>query len=212
MGLSKLLSDTRLAIVNLAKVRGGITASQAVDATGLSKSTIREHLHRLEELGLVESTADRSGRGRPSHLYSLTDLGERLFPSRDGEVARELVAFLHEKGEADLITEFFETFWRHRRQEFRLRCELDGAETLAEKLDVLDTLLDEQGFLPDIELDDGDVTICESHCPFSETVKATGIPCRLEAEFMESIVGAEPHRVTFRPDGASACTYTFDVD
>lgn len=211
MALSDLLSESRLEIVNLAKARGEISIDDVVEELGLAKTTIRQHLNRLDQLGLVEKSSKREGRGRPKLIYSLTDTGERLFPSGDAEIARELVKYLQKTGNDELIRKFFEEFWKRRRSEFQLRCDATGADTLEEKLQVLYELLDEQGFMPEIDFNGDTASIRECNCPFSETVKASRIPCELEAQFMQWIVDADAERVAFIPDGASACTYDFDL-
>ena len=212
MPLSDLLSESRLNIVNLAKSRGEISIDDAVEELGLAKTTIRQHMGRLENIGILESESRREGRGRPKLVYTLTPTAEGLFPSGDAEIARELVEFLGETGNIDLVEAFFEKFWERRRAEFDLRCQAAGAESLPEKLEVLEELLEEQGFMPDIDCDGDSATIRECNCPFPETVEATRIPCRLEAQFMRWIVGSETDRVEFIPDGAPACTYAFELE
>lgn len=212
MALSKLLSESRLDIVNLTKARGELSIDEAVDQLGLAKTTIRQHFNRLEQLGLVERKSRRQGRGRPKLVYNLTETGERLFPSGDKDIARELVRFLVDRGDEDAVEEFFANYWERRKSEFKLRVDAAGARTTDERLEVLRELLAEQGFMPEIDQSGNETCIKECNCPFSETVKSTRLPCRLEAEFMQWVVGDSAERVEFIPDGATACTYSFTED
>src|SRR5258708_14313173 len=56
----------------LAGSTGGCSAKELADSLGLHANTVRLHLYRLREAGLVEVEAIHRGRvGRPTHIYSL---------------------------------------------------------------------------------------------------------------------------------------------
>lgn len=209
-GLALVSSDTRRRLLQLIKRRGSLSIDEAMDALELARTTVREHLLRLEEKDLVERfTEPTEGRGRPSHHFRMTRRGSALFPSRDGELARNLVAFLQEQGADDLVLSFFEAFWEERTQRVQERlAEVDADDTEA-RLDVLRSILEEEGFMPEIEADGDAVVVRECNCPFPETVKRTKLPCRLESAFHAALFGTEPERVSYIPEGRSACTYEF---
>ncbi len=51
--------------------------SELASATEVTATAVRQRLSRLMGQGLIERQTSRAGRGRPSHAYSLTDLGRR---------------------------------------------------------------------------------------------------------------------------------------
>lgn len=205
--LDLLSSDTRRQLLQLVKRKGSLSLDDAMDALGMARTTVREHLLRLERNGLVERSTERSGRGRPSLRYAMTPKGNVLFPSRDGELMNRLLAFLHEQGAEDLVHAFFETYWRERTERVKQRLEAVSEDDLDGRLELLAEILDEEGFMPQIDRSEGTVTIRECNCPFPESVKQTRIPCRLEAAFYEAVLGAAVERSAYIPDGHAACTY-----
>ena len=56
-----------------------------------------------------------------------------------------------------------------------------------------------------------EVVIRECNCPFPGAVEKTSLPCRLEANFIASVLGQEARRVSYIPEGHAACTYTFPL-
>ncbi|MFP5486814.1 MAG: helix-turn-helix transcriptional regulator [Acidimicrobiia bacterium] len=74
LDLFKTLGDnTRYAIyLELARTPRPLTTSEIADTIGLHPNTIRPHLERMRDAGLVEVRAGARGEiGRPQHRYSL---------------------------------------------------------------------------------------------------------------------------------------------
>jgi predicted ArsR family transcriptional regulator len=206
---SLLPTETKGELLLLIKQRGTISLDDAEEATGLTRTTLREHLSQLERDGLVERSTMRHGRGRPSLRYSITPEGERLFPSRDHLLLGRLLEFLEDNGEGDLIDVFFAQFWEQRLRDAEYRMADIPQDDKRARLAVIETLLEEQGFMPEIVENVEGILIRECNCPFPEAVKRTRLPCILEARFFERILNERVGRVTYIPDGSPACTYQF---
>lgn len=74
LALFKTLGDnTRYAIyLELARAPRPLTTAEIADTIGLHPNTVRPHLERMREVGLVEmSVSGRGEIGRPQHRYSL---------------------------------------------------------------------------------------------------------------------------------------------
>src|SRR3954452_4382060 len=56
---------------------GAVTISVLVAEMGGTATAVRQRLQRLMADGLVERHAEKKGRGRPNHRYSLTEQWER---------------------------------------------------------------------------------------------------------------------------------------
>ncbi|MEJ2668384.1 MAG: ArsR family transcriptional regulator [Deinococcales bacterium] len=68
------------------KVQGPSSVRQLVAATGLSANAVRHHLTRLAGERIVEEHDQRTGVGRPAHVYALTLAAEGAFPKRYPEL------------------------------------------------------------------------------------------------------------------------------
>jgi predicted ArsR family transcriptional regulator len=190
--LSELFSESQAQILLAIKQQGEVTAATLADSVELAVTTVRQHLNRLQNQGLLEHRSEARGRGRPTHLYRLSERAQRLFPSIDAA-----------------IDAFFRDFWDERTEEFQRRLDQADGSDLEVRLEILEAFLTEQGFMPEIDHDNGEVTIRECNCPLSEAVESTRLPCRLEAEFLELVVGQSLERVAYMPDGHESCTYQF---
>ncbi|MDT0631566.1 transcriptional regulator [Rubrivirga sp. S365] len=201
-------AGTKGELLLLMKRRGEVSLDDAQAATGLTRPTLRQHLGGLERDGLVVRSTQRQPRGRPSLRYALDPSAETLFPSRDGLLLGRLLDYLLDRGEDDMVRDFFERYWDERLRDVQARLRQVPAGDDAGRLAALGDVLREQGFMPEIRRN-GSVTIRECNCPFPEAVKRTRLPCRLEAAFYERLFDDPIERVTYIPDGFAACTYEF---
>src|SRR3954453_6505441 len=71
--LKALRDETRFSMYQeLASSTAPVTASQLADRLGIHANTVRLHLERLREAGLVDvEPVHRGTVGRPQHVYSL---------------------------------------------------------------------------------------------------------------------------------------------
>ena len=106
-------APTRRAVLDLLKRNGEQTVAQLGAALGVSGVAVRRHLEVLEHVGLVRQTTRAQGRGRPAHVYTLTELGHDLFPRN----YHQLVAQLLEAATSELGPEAVERLFDHRQQE-----------------------------------------------------------------------------------------------
>ncbi len=194
LDLLKTLGDnTRYAIyLELARSPVPLSTAAVSDSLGLHVNTVRPHLERMREVGLVEVAVDHTGGpGRPQHRYSLAvdapSLG--LEPPAFPMLARMLLGAAARAGasSADAAAAGFE----------------HGAEAAAIArpgvpcTDALDGLLAQLGFDPErVDDADGSTTVGFAHCPFRELAEANPeLVCALHrglvAGFVEGVGGAE---------------------
>jgi len=65
--------STRMEVLELLRRKGRSSAETMAQDLGLTTNAVRQHLTNLERDGLVVSQPERSGRGRPSLLFALTE-------------------------------------------------------------------------------------------------------------------------------------------
>src|SRR5690625_4004718 len=145
-----MITGSKKQLLDLIKKRGTLSVDEAVKKTLLAKTTLREHFLQLERDGLIKREYIRSGPGRPSLHYHLTTAGNRLFPSQESALIRELLAWLKERGEQETMEAFFENFWEERLQDARSHMDAASAGDLPARLEALKEYLKEEGFMPEI--------------------------------------------------------------
>jgi predicted ArsR family transcriptional regulator len=77
-------------IVGLLRETGSMCVAELAQATDVTPTAVRQRLSRLMDQGLVGRHTLRSGRGRPSHRYVLTEKGQRQSGSNFVDLAMVL--------------------------------------------------------------------------------------------------------------------------
>ncbi len=206
-----LLSEAKAALIDMMKVEGEISVDDAVDELELAKTTIRQHLQLLEQYGLVKRRQQRQGRGRPRIMYSLTEDAREFYPNLEGDLLRELVAYLIQQGHLAIVDDFFRTQWEKDEQKLLAQTRATGGSWQA-RMDVLGAFLSERGFLPEVGEDGQSYTVKVCNCPYRSAVSATRLPCRLESDLLENISGRRVDRVEYILDGDPCCVYEFGAE
>jgi len=199
------LPTTRRAILTAIKRSGPTTTSELANQLGITVAAVRQQLHRLGEDGLVHHHPDPDGRGRPAHRYELTPSAEALFPKRYGDLTAELLGYLG----GPQSPEVGQLFERRRKRR------LDGATprladlSLDEQVGELTRILDEDGYLADVEvLVGGGWRITEHNCAILTVATGYRQACSSELEFIRAALpGATVERVAHLMDGAHVCAY-----
>ncbi len=209
-----MFTGSKKEIVDLIKRKGTLSIDEAVEHIELAKTTLREHFLQLERDGYVEREYIRSGPGRPSLQYQLTPKGNSLFPSSESALIREMIKYLKSKGEEQTIEDFFEVFWEERLEKARKRIDEAPESDPEVRIKILMEMLEEEGFMPEFELDENTekLTVKECNCPFSEVVKETRLPCKLEEMFYKKLFNENAERTTYIAEGDHSCTYNIPTD
>jgi predicted ArsR family transcriptional regulator len=183
--LKALGDNTRYAIyLELARSPLPLTTAEVADVLGLHVNTVRPHLERMREVGLLRvDTGGRGAVGRPQHRYSIADdapaLG--LEPSPFPMLARVLLRAAAEGGlDPDELADAG-------REQGRADARSWAAGTPA-----LEALVVEQaklGFDPAVVEDDERATMAFAHCPFRALAEQhPDLVCRLHCGLVEGLV------------------------
>jgi predicted ArsR family transcriptional regulator len=195
--LKTLGDNTRYAIyLELARSVRPLATAEVAETLDLHANTVRPHLERMRDLGLVEVTTVSTGSvGRPQHRYALAadapSLG--LEPPAFPTVTRVLLNAAVTAGVAP--EELVEAGREQGRTDFARR----GADRPADLVDALEGELEAFGFDP-ARADDGDaVTIAFTHCPLRELAEAhPDLVCAMHRGMVEGFLdcgsGAEVRR------------------
>jgi len=204
-----MFTGSKKEIIDLIKRNGTLSMDEAVGEIDLAKTTLREHFLQLERDGYVERDYVRSGPGRPSLQYQLTSKGNSLFPSSESKLIRNIINYLKSKGSEQLVEDFFEDFWDQRLKEAQERIEGSSAEDPESKIKVLMRMLEEEGFMPEFSIGESEesLKVKECNCPFSEVIKETRLPCKLEEMFYKKLFSEKAERTSYIAEGDYSCTY-----
>jgi predicted ArsR family transcriptional regulator len=182
--LKALGDETRFSMYReLAGATRGCSAQELADSLGLHANTVRLHLDRLREAGLVEVEAIHRGTvGRPSHVYSLAPGAPGLgFDPPSYTLLSGLLAALAERVGADgtEATEIGRAWGVEAGRRTRSR---SCVKALVGELERL-------GFEPETETAGGTTDVAFMRCPFRELAEAyPELVCNLHRGISEGIV------------------------
>ncbi len=199
------LPPTRRALLTALKRGGPATAAELAKPLGLGVAAVRQQLGRLAEDGLVGRRPEPEGRGRPRHRYQLTGAAEALFPKRYGDLTTELLGYLGGPAGPEVDRLFDE----RRRRRLRGAAPRLAGRSLAAQVAELTRVLDEDGYLADVEeLEGGGWRIVEHNCAILTVATGYRQACSSELEFIRAALpGARVERVAHLMDGAHVCAY-----
>src|SRR5258708_11871135 len=99
--------STRMEVLELLRRKGHASAEAIAAELLVPPNAIRQHLTNLERDGFVVSSPEKSRRGRPSLLFSLTERADSVFPKRYGQLATMVLQEVQEMGGPDALDEVF---------------------------------------------------------------------------------------------------------
>lgn len=187
--VQRQMQSTRREILTTLKKRGGMTADELSEVLGITAMGVRRHLMTLERDGLVQYRPVQRGVGRPSYVYSLTELADDLFPKRYDELANELLNLVEVLEGEEKVEELFA-----RRME---RLEAAYAPYLADK-DLADQIAEltriqnENGYLAEWEqVDDNTFVFVEHNCVIAKVAQACHFACDYELNLLNRLLDAD---------------------
>lgn len=201
------VGPTQQRILELLKRRGSLTVGEIGDALDLSAGTVREHLNALGSIDLVARCGTRrDGPGRPYVLYALTPAAERLFPDNSREMLTELVRYLVDSKQIEILERFFVDRVEARKKEALARVH---GMTGRERTEEVARIMSENGFMAEVVNSPGGalpvLKLC--HCPIRDAVSVTRLPCAAELNFVRELLGESLLRTDFMPAGGHSCSY-----
>ncbi len=198
------MSETRMRILQLLKMRSSMTVSELTEALHISAMGVRQHLTILEEEGLVEYHSEKHGRGRPHHLYSLTDDANSLFPTTYANFAVGLMNEVAKFNGPGFINKVFRSRMKSQLQMYQER--LDGKD-LVERIKELARIRDEEGYMARFDENDTDYVLIEHNCPIAAIAQEYPHVCEIELGLFRQSLGTKVYRVEHLMQGSHRCCY-----
>lgn len=181
----------------------GGTVQEICEAVGVTATAIRQRLGRLEGQGLVVRETVRAGRGRPHHVYRVSDEGLRQLGENYRDLALILWRALHQIEDSSvraailsqISDEFVQRYGR-----------FVPAESMQDRMHQLQRELTSHGY--DVEIADGELPVLrENSCPYQDLASADPSICEMEADVYSRILNADVSLTQCVLDGHSCCEF-----
>jgi DeoR family suf operon transcriptional repressor len=204
-----MASETREIILKTLRTRGSCTVKDLADAAGISPVSVRHHLSSLQADDLIESEEVRHGVGRPRHVFSLTEDGYELFPTRYYRLTNRLLGELKETLTDSSVESLFSNVAASMAEDYG--SQLEGLP-LEQRLKRLVELLNEEGFNADIERQGDDVILRELSCPYFHVGQSHPEVCLIDQAFIARALSLPVERVRCLLDGDAHCAFTIPIE
>jgi predicted ArsR family transcriptional regulator len=183
------------------------TIHELCDEIGVTATAVRQRLARLTAAGFVVRKEEHEGRGRPHHVYSVSESGLRELGDNYAELATILWNELKNIPDARTRRAIFDRIQETLAERYGRG--VDG-RTVSQRVEQLKTRLAESGF--DVEVDSqGRLPILrENNCPYYDLASSDPAICELEHKVFERVLGttlALTHRCV---DGHNCCEFQAD--
>ena len=196
-------SDRQL--LDLLGQRGALSVSQMVRATGVTATAVRQRLNRLLGQRLIQREVSRTGRGRPSHRYSLTEKGRHETGSNFADLAIVLWDEIRSIADPAVRRGLLERLAKRMAQGYADRIQGD---TLDRRLESLRHLFAERNVAMEVDRT-GELPVLRAvSCPYPELAEHDRSVCSMEKILFSELLGHGVKLSECRLDGATCCTFT----
>ncbi|OYT71584.1 MAG: hypothetical protein CFK52_07515 [Chloracidobacterium sp. CP2_5A] len=197
--------DTREKIVFLLKTRAPLSVEDLATELSTSGVNVRRYLDALERDGLAESTVQRRERGRPVHLYRLTERADELFPHAYDVVSVEILQQIERRFGREVVTSIL----RGRADTIttKIKPRLTG-KPLKKRVEEFARAFEEMGYLVRVENGAPDeYVVVMHHCPVLLIARDFPEVCDGDCVIASESLDAEVTRQCALSEGASCCRF-----
>lgn len=203
------VSSQQEVLNQLMERRSGATLDELVSAIGLSRTAVNQHLMALEREGHVRKIGLRKTRGRPQHVYALTEEGAHLFPKQYSWFSKLLIQTLRDQIGGEQIGQYM----------YDLGVKLSAnliprlvGKNREERIAEIVKIMNETGFIAKtVSPADSDKlprVECKN-CVYHDLSKDYPEVCRFDIGFLSGLMGAEVEHQECMQRGGGACRFRF---
>ena len=182
------MKSTREKILKTLLNYPGSTIISLSEAVGINGISIRHHLNALEAEGLITSSEERHGVGRPHLVYALTERGVEKFPTGYINLSKRLITQIKQNFTNSEIEEIFEAIADKMADSEKHRCQ---GKSLRERMKVLIPILKKEGFVIETQENSEVFTLTSFNCPYYKIAIDHPEICLIDQKLISKIVAAD---------------------
>jgi predicted ArsR family transcriptional regulator len=182
---------------------GPSTASVLGERLGLTPAGIRRHLDALLADGIVEAREMRTGaivgRGRPSKVFVMSDLGRETFEHSYDDLAVSALKFMGNRFGSDSINAFAQSRADEIERKFNSTGQSATSRSLAK-------FLTSEGYAASVSDKAVGDELCQHHCPIAHVAAEFPQICEAETQVLSRLLGTHVQRLATIAHGDGVCT------
>ena len=182
------------------------TVNELAEAVDINPISVRHHVTKLEAEGLILSEEERHGVGRPRLIFSLTPKGMEQFPQRYLQLTLRLLEQLKSSLPEKVLGNIFKDVAEGIAEDLTHDINLEDLD-LKERLELLQEVLTSEGFMVDLQEEEGNFYIVEASCPYHHVGEDYPEICVVDQELIAHFVSSTPKRIECILEGDKQCKY-----
>jgi len=202
--MSTTIETSDRQLLDLLGQSGSQSVAQMARATGVTATAVRQRLNRLMGQRLIERDLSRTGRGRPSHRYSLTQKGRRETGSNFTDLAMVLWDEIRSIADPAVRRGLLERLAKRMADGYARQ--IHGS-TVSERLDSLRELFAERNVAMEVDRSGELPVLRAASCPYPELAEHDRTICSMEKILFSELLGQGMKLTECRLDGAGCCTF-----
>lgn len=200
------MKSTRERVLQTLLLKPNATITDLAEAVDINTISVRHHLTSLQADGIVQAQEVRHGVGRPRLIYSLTEKGAELFPTRYVRLVNQLFSqlknHLPKKEMEALLTRIAQEITSGFGEKIR-------DLPIEEKLDSIQQFLLKEGFLIEWSREAENYHITEVSCPFYHISQTHPEVCLIDRSMLSTLLSTPVDRVQCVLNGDNHCVYIY---
>lgn len=192
-------------VLDFLRREGAVTIGALVAEMGVTATAVRQRLQRLMGDGMIQRQAERKGRGRPNHRYSLTEKGERAAGTNFGDMASVLWEEIKSVEDPGIRRGLLKRIASRMAERYRNEV---GGETLGERMTALAGVMGERDIPFQVDHAGALPVLSALACPYPDLARRDRGVCTMEKMMLSEILGENMRLSECRLDGATCCTFT----
>jgi len=201
--------NTREKVLRTLLAKPRITINDLADNVGINPISVRHHISSLQVEGLVDSEEERHGVGRPRRVYFLTEAGVEKFPTRYVRLTGRLLSQLKETMPKHLVGALFTQMAQGLASDYANNPELLKM-SMEERLNLMQELLRQEGFIIDWERSGNEYHIKETSCPYYHIGQDHPEVCSVDQILISSMLALPAAKTRCILNGDNFCTYVVE--
>ena len=176
--------------------------ARSLQVTGMA---VRHHLAVLEKAGLVKTTLERRGVGRPHYVYSLSASADAFFPKEYGTLASNLIRSIAELDGETQLARIFEHMKEAAVAGYSPRM---AGKPLRRRVAEMTKIMSGAGYMAEWkQLDQRTFQITEHNCAIARVAQQCQQACVCELSMFRELLQATVSRQEHIAAGDPCCRY-----
>ncbi|QDU26926.1 MarR family protein [Anatilimnocola aggregata] len=203
-----------LQVLDLLRKNSAMSVSQLISSTGVTATAVRQRLTRLLKQGLIERAANPGSRGRPSHKYTLTDLGRRSAGANFADLAVALWQEVRDIKDQEIRRGLLKRLSKRMAESY---AEQIQGNSIGERMESLAELFSARQIPFDVKHipsaavqphNERSLPVLSAHaCPYPALAEQDQSICALEKMMFSELLGENVKLASCRLNGDHCCTF-----